>query len=486
MQNNGLGYDTIWFRNKSCTAAGTVTTIAAPQPPQTIVPDRQSTVGRELPQVDSVALRAYRLPSGPEGRTRSDIDARFQARLDLRFAVRRSAFLAVLADPAGHDLAAALNETELRLPFNPRRTWLTLHVGSPAPSRPSEGGIGIVVIAGPDNGIDATLTQVLKLRVDFPGSPVVCQVRRTLLPDCIGSAAQLARRCDQGEFLAYTQVLKETPSRGRRTTPSGEAPAALVGALLDMGAVGMPEDTPDVASLPPETPPGPFAEQLVEELNRLDPWGEAEPRVIAAVRSLLPHLFPAVLCEHAANRDYPARYASLRTAARTDEETDLWIDAARSCLPRPGRDIPLRLIGVEVADALVLGLIRTRELNLAAAWSALASRDVKRVRSAAADGMDAETFLIDASASEAAAALRGGIGRGLHIDMIPQAPARPQYWALIAGRGLTPALAAWLGQDYPLDQHLRRLLCDTGTPTLREEEALAPIRNALWPPLPST
>ncbi|MBH0775008.1 hypothetical protein [Nocardia bovistercoris] len=451
---------------------------------------------------------AFRIPASyrrqSAGIQYPPVHEHLRCRLDVRIGLRRGPHVTLVADAADNDLRSALNRVEDRLsrwdvPRWVPRTWWSMVAHSAPPTNTDEldhhlvtesadwrrrdetEDIGIVLSFPDGYPMPSAKKYIDAIRSRVPNAAVVGWIPRTRAGDAADSAADLAEMTGADEFLLRLPVPRSPTNRGmRRPVHDGGAHTALVAALLEDGAYGLPGEDRDALPLPDDAPPRGFARQLVEELNAEDPWKTAEYEVLAAVREFRPDLFPALLAECAAKRIDPQRLSSLRIAARTDEDMDSWITAAGGRLPLPGTDIPSRSIDPATADAVVLGLVRRGDTATAGLWVPYASVTVAHVIEALHSGIDATAFVHDATADQTVAAMRANFASAVDLSRVPNGRVRPGCWAVLARRGITDDIRAFVEQ---LDDQLRRVLEGTVAPSLLEEESITPLRNGFWPPL---
>jgi len=161
------------------------------------------------------------------------------------------------------------------------------------------------------------------------------------------------------------------------------------------------------------------------------------------------------LAEHARRRVWPARYASLRVAARRDRDLDHWLHTTDE-IAAPD----LRYLDAATVEAVVLGLIRKRRKDLVALWIPAASA---MLRELTAQWLRTDhipvAVLRRASAAYAVAADRAGLVEAISPSEMAEAYASPAWWALTGRHRITPETANWLSSvPQPLlDALLRRM-----------------------------
>ncbi len=471
--------------------------------------EREPIAAPPAPAVAPTTFDVFRIPTTTPNQSATErtfsVRERFRSRLDIRLGLRRGAHLTILADQADDDLCGSLNTVEHTISqWNiagwPPRAWWVIQADYTAPPttveqltsritnrmrwdrREDSENLGIV-LSFPASHATASVRGQIKAAVGLlPTASVVCRIHHDRPYEAAEAANRLARSLGATEFLLRLTPMHEPAQSGRRPPlPRGTAAAALIATLHDSGGTSLPPDNPDATLLPDDVAPMGLAHQLIEELNADDPWANSEEQVLAAVRRFRPDLFPALLTVCAASRDDPQRFSSLRVAARTDQEIDSWIDAAGGNLPDPGTIIPSRLIDSATADAMVLALLRRNDRDTAGRWVHHAAGSVRAVFEAVRSGRTEEVaFVHDSSAEVTIAGLRADIATGVELAQVPNASVRPGCWAVLARRGITDDVRAFVDQ---LDDQLRMVLEGTVVPSVLAEESLTPLRNGLWPPL---
>ncbi|GIG00148.1 trypsin-like peptidase domain-containing protein [Catellatospora citrea] len=433
------------------------------------------------PTVDAPTnLEVYRLDARWEARGARQpppISDRYRTTLDVRVGLARGRSVTVVAGVPEPDLALHLNVVERSLtPLRAPRPWFTLAAHGLPPSGATDirarvndsrfdrvdefGSWPGFVVPWPVRNDEADAERyVHALASVFPQAPVVVNVYGVGPIEVMDAAAGVARRVGASEVLVRPALVDGDDGERQGLEVSAGSVLGALTSLLRTRQRRYPHRRVGVVTaeaLPAQADPFLAAEDFVAELNAGADDLDGETTLLMAIQDFLPEFAPAIMAEHARNRRYPGRCASLRAAARRDSQVDRWLAAADG---DPATEY-LALLDADTIDAVVLGLIRRGRSEAAvAAWQPYTSTIVRQIADQWRGGDLLADTLRRASAAFATAAERACIVGDMVPHGLPQAFASPACWSVVGRRRVTPQTAAWLATvpDTLLDALLRRL-----------------------------